>query len=503
MADESFELDVFRDLLEEAGVVGNLAQVEKPFDTAYEAFRSQDRNAFQGVLKQLGLVPRCHLVCEWIRIKECVLLCLELCGPPKPADRPPDPRVVAEAIVRITSDPKALRELVQALEKRDQALFARFVKEHKLEPICHILCHWVCTIRFRLICRWVCNLEVKERPDLVHELQLAGRALRALLERRPVWDSAVAASNAGDAEKLGGIVQSAGLFQFCDYICLFFCTFRCVLLCLRLCRQFPPEKIADPIKEAFAFAKATQSLGQHPLQLERLSAAVGAGDEKTFAALINELKLQRFCIQLCHWLCFLRCRRFCIRVCPPIFNHPWFTHVGNFDILGDIDPGTGHTNTSHPGPGGVGGPDYGFFGCLALRGFCPKTSPAFSGAPMAYRFIYQQGGSTTNITGGFVCEVLVGSRYTTWNANPFALQSVRIRGTGSTSPTPPPPGPGISPPNHYIVPDAQGWIVVDPAALDDGFNGWLMGFASHVAAPGGDPAPGVVAGTAVPGPNQK
>jgi hypothetical protein len=112
------------------------------------------------------------------------------------------------------------------------------------------------------------------------------------------------------------------------------------------------------------------------------------------------------------------------------------------------------------------------------------------------RFLYQP-------AGGFVCEVLVGSRYTLWNGNPATLQSVRIKGTGTTSPTPPIPTPDPAPPDHYIVPDAQGWITVDPNALDDGFDGWLMGFSSAVAFPGGDPAPGISAGTVVPVANQK
>ena len=94
-------------------------------------------------------------------------------------------------------------------------------------------------------------------------------------------------------------------------------------------------------------------------------------------------------------------------------------------------------------------------------------------------------------------------RYTLWNANPLTLQSVRIRGTGTTSPTPPVGPPGPTPPDHYIVPDPQGWVTIDINALDDGFNGWLMGFASDVAFPGGDPAPGVTAGTAVPSGSQK
>ena len=82
MADQSFELDVLRDLLEEAGTTGQLAKNEKAFLTAYEAFRSEDRRAFGAVLNRLRPVPLCRLVCEWIRIKECVFLCFELCGPP-------------------------------------------------------------------------------------------------------------------------------------------------------------------------------------------------------------------------------------------------------------------------------------------------------------------------------------------------------------------------------------------------------------------------------------
>jgi hypothetical protein len=500
MADESFEFDVFHDLFEDADAIGRLARTERSFVTAYEAFRSQDRKAFQAVLRRLGLVPYCHRVCDWIRIKECLLLCLHLCGPPKVVERPPNPRVLAEAIVRITSDEKALKQLVQAIEKRDRAAFQRLVRAHELGPICHLFCHWVCYVRYRLVCRWVCDLELREPPDLVLELQTAGQAMRALLEQRKVFNEAVAAANANDAQKLGAVIQGAGLARFCDFICFFFCNWRCVLLCLTLCRHFPPVRIDDPLKEAFAFARATRALAQKPAELRRLSAAVGAGDEEAFAALVEELKLQRFCIQLCQWLCFLRCRRFCIPVCPPIYNHPWFTHVGDFDIYGDIDPGTGLTNKQQAGHGG---PDFGFFGCLKLRGFCPKYSPAFPGQAMAYRFLFEHGGTRTPITGGFLCEVLVGTRLTFWAGNPFALQSVRVRGTGTTSPTPPPPGPSPSPPDHFIVPDPQGWITVDANALDDGFNGWLLGFASPVGFAGGDPAPGVPAGTAVPAGSQK
>jgi len=494
MADQSFELDVFRDLLEEAQLVGQLGKTQKTFISAYEAFRVGDRKGFQAVLKRLGLLTRCHLVCEWIRIKECVFVCLQLCGPPKPVTRAPDPRLLAEAIVRITSNEKALRQLVQAIEKPDKAAYQRLVKQYKLEPICHFFCHWVCYVRYQLMCRWVCDPVIVERPDLAAELQAAGNAMRAMLERKQVFDALASASLDGDAAKLGSIVQDAELAIFCRWICSFWCSWRCVLVCLTICREFPLPAIENPLTEAYAFAVEVGKLAGEPAQLEALSAAVGAGDAKAFAAQIDQLKLQRYCVQLCHWLCFVRCRRFCFLWCPPIYNHPWFTHVGDFNIDTDIDPGTGLTNKAVIGHGGTahGGPGYGFFGNLVLRGFCPKTHPT-TGEPMAYRFRYDQGGGPKPMTGvGVVSDVRVGYRYILW------MGFLRKQDLWVSANPPPPPPPGPFPPPHYLVPDPQGWVYVDPDAQDDGFDGDLMGFRSDVVFPGGDATPaGLTAGSAV------
>lgn len=332
MADQGFELDVLRDLLEEAETTGRLARNEKAFLAAYEAFRSEDRRAFGAVLKRLRPVPLCRLVCEWIRIKECVFLCFELCGPP-PAQPPKvDPRALAKAVTAVTVNEKLVAQLVQILEKRDKAAFQRFVKAHKLGPFCHLFCHWLCVVRYRLVCRWFCDPAVTERPNLAAELQTAGAALGTLLENREAFDAAVAASEAGDAGKLGDVLRGIGLLPFCRFICEWFCCLRCVPLCLTLCRDFPLKPIDEPLQEALAFGRATGSLAQKPAELERLSAAVGAGDTKTFATLVSELNLQPHCVQLCHWICFLRCRRFCILVCPPPDTTPLFTHVGIYQI---------------------------------------------------------------------------------------------------------------------------------------------------------------------------
>jgi len=164
---------------------------------------------------------------------------------------------------------------------------------------------------------------------------------------------------------------------YCRWICEWFCSWRCVWVCLTLCRQFPLPTIENELNEAFAFAKATQELGRHRPELERLSAAVGAGDARTFSAVVTELKLQRFCIQLCHWICFLRCRRFCILVCPP---PPLITHVGNIRTQ-QIDPNGYGAGPSTPlgytqaddKPNGVG--DHPFGGRIDIRGVFNVASP--------------------------------------------------------------------------------------------------------------------------------
>ncbi|MFN0106711.1 MAG: hypothetical protein ACKV2U_32030 [Bryobacteraceae bacterium] len=198
---------------------------------------------------------------------------------------------------------------------------------------------------------------------------------------------------------------------------------------------------------------------------------------------------------------------FCVDLCvdtdqPPPFKNPLFTNVGDFHIGGDINALTGLTNSAVLGHGG---PGFGFFGNLKLRGFCPKTSPIGAPDPMRYRFLYvhpSAPGTPVPITPDKIYPVLVGSRLLEWDVFGTGLiwtfQSIYIQGSGATldpTPTPvlPPGTPWGAPPAHVIVPAADGWIKVDQTALDDGFYGPLVRFMSDTAVPGGA-APGSGAG---------
>jgi hypothetical protein len=131
---------------------------------------------------------------------------------------------------------------------------------------------------------------------------------------------------------------------------------------------------------------------------------------------------------------------------------------------------------------------------------------------MKYRFLYDNGSGPLPITGGLVCPVEAGTRLLNWPQNVGGIaaatlvptfQAVWISSVAQPDPTPPAPGAAwVAPTAHYIVPDANGWVTVDPNAVGGGFQ-TLMGFDSTQAVPGGNPLPGVPAGTAVPAAAQR
>ncbi len=209
---------------------------------------------------------------------------------------------------------------------------------------------------------------------------------------------------------------------------------------------------------------------------------------------------------------------FCVKLCieEPVGNPghwPFFTHVGDFNIATDIDAGSGLTNKMKYGHGG---PDFGFFKTLKLKGFCPKTRPGDPAHPLYYRFLYIHPDDPTNeipVTGNLApgtnssTGVVVGARVLPWDTFGIGVgptfQDVIIQRTGAPSPpdslpTPPavPPGtPWGAPPPHVLIPDGDGWVRVDqsPNLLNNGFHGTLMAFRSAIAESGGA-APGPGAG---------
>jgi hypothetical protein len=330
MADDSAERQVLAEVLTGAEVMAKLAADDEVFRAAVDAFRALDGESMHALLQRHGLLEHCEVICRWLRSKEAILLCLELAGPPPVADeKPPDAREFADVVARLTADEELVELLASAAQERDRDAWRELIETQKLERFSHLLCHWVCVVYYRLVCDVVCRPIQIERPRLIPELVTAGQALRRLAENDKVFAAAEKAVVANRCEIVGEELGRVGLRvdPFCVLICEWFCSWRCVLLCLRLCRVFPLEAIESEIEEMRAFANAGGELLKQRASLDRLTAATLREDVETVESLAKELKFERYCIQFCHWVCFLRCQLFCFCVCPPA-SIAVFTKIG-------------------------------------------------------------------------------------------------------------------------------------------------------------------------------
>ena len=501
-------------LAAQADAVGRLAQDSGAFAAMMAAFESRDPDAFRWVLERLELLPRCELICEWVQTKLCVLRCIEVCGPPVKIERPPNLLQFARAVVHLASDEKLLRRVVDAVSCGDAHAYRNALAELKLEAFCHLLCRWVCSSLYRRVCEIVCTPQIAFLPDAVSDLRAAARAIARVIANENAFEAVASAAEALDCEKTRSAISHAGFGGECEIICWLFCTWRCAWTCDYLCeRPVPILTGSYAIEEARNFALAARQLASQPRALFDLVLAVQNRDADAYRHIVARFRLGPYCLQLCAWVCSVTCSEFCFCLCPTPALQPWFTTVGYFGITSDIDGTSGKTNKGLPFPSlsSHGGPNFAFHGQLQFGGFCPVNSPVFSGVAMKYRFLYDKGSGPSAITGSLVSPVLAGTRLINWPQNIGGVAQAALVSTfqdvwivpapAPADPTPPAPGAAwVAPSQHSIAPDGAGWIVVDPNAVGGGFQ-TLLGFdtTQPLAVPGGDPTPGVPAGTAVPG----
>lgn len=456
MADDSAERQVLAEVLTGAEVIAELAADDEVFRAAVDAFRALDGESMHALLERHKLLERCEVICHWLRSKEAILLCLELAGPPPVADEtPPDAREFADVVARVTADEELVELLASAVQERDRDAWRELIETQKLERFSHLLCHWVCVVHYRLVCEVVCRPIRIERPHLIPELVAAGQALRRLAANEEAFAAAEKAVVANRCEIVGEELGRIGLRvePFCVLICEWFCSWRCVLLCLRLCRVFPLEPIESEIEEMRAFASAGGELAKRSESLDRLTAATLREDVETVESLAKELKFERYCIQFCHWVCFLRCQLFCFCVCPPA-SIAVFTKIGGLYYDTDV-----HSHAS--GSGLTVADNRAFFETLRLNGGISVVD----GSPrIEYRFeVVQTNADGSKLPNGNPIQdsdwvqvapaqigaTNIGSFVRPIGVPPFIeIVQVWVKNSGTDI--------------YEITPDADGWIAVPP-----------------------------------------
>jgi hypothetical protein len=162
--------DAVSRLASQSDAIGRLAQDTGGFSAVVAAFESKDPNAFRWVLERLEMLPYCELICEWVRIKLCVLRCVEVCGPPRVDEPVPSLEEFAQAAAHLSSNEKILRRVVDAVSCGDASAYHAAIWEIKLEPFCHLICQWVCSVGYRRVCEVVCRPGVVPLTDPASEL---------------------------------------------------------------------------------------------------------------------------------------------------------------------------------------------------------------------------------------------------------------------------------------------------------------------------------------------
>jgi hypothetical protein len=500
-------------LAAQADAVGRLAQDTGAFAAAVAAFEANDPNAFGWVLQRLAVLPQCELICEWIRVKLCVLRCIEVCGPSDPRVPVPEVPQFARAIIQLASNEAMLHRVVKAVSCGDAHSFHAAIAEAKLEAFCHLICRYVCSTIYRRICEVVCTQKTIAVADAALDIRADAEVLARVVGNQHLVAAIEREAVALDCEPLRSAIAEAGFIGYCEIICRLICVWRCVWVCHTLCREPPPILAGThAIDEARKFALAARPLAHQSRVLADLVAAVVQRNEEAYRAIVARFALGPYCWQVCAWVCAEVCYEFCICVCPPPSTQPLFTYIGHFDIYTDIDPVTGRTNKglAFPGLYHNGGPNFAFNGQLQLAGYCPIYSPSFPGAQMKYRFLYAVGGNpSAPITANLVSMVQVGTQAISWPTNSGGIAAlpmltlhvpVEVSAAPPSSPVAPALGTAyVGPTPFNLQPDADGWVAVDLNVDGTGFN-TLMGIdtTQPQVAPGGDPHPGVPAGTAVP-----
>ena len=197
-------------LAAQSDAVGRLAQDSGGFAAVVAAFESKDPDAFRWVLERLEMVPYCDLICEWVRVKMCVLRCFEVCGPPPENVETPSLQQFANAAVKLASNEKLLRRVVDAVSCGDGDAYRAAIQELELKEFCHLICHWVCSIIYRRVCDVVCRPTPVPVYDAASEIRASGRVIASLVANKTAFNAISEAAVALNCETLQSSIQETG-----------------------------------------------------------------------------------------------------------------------------------------------------------------------------------------------------------------------------------------------------------------------------------------------------
>jgi len=408
---------------EAGGAIAALAEDERSFAQAVKAFEAGDREAFRQALDHRGLLPHCVRICFWLCIWRCIRVCRLICvelptAPPTPGELVE----LARLLVPLRDNPDLLKRFVEAMDRGDAQTLGAIVKELKIQRFCFFVCYWICTLRCRRFCVWICaGPQPGADVDPLTEIREALDAMIGVAREENSLVKAFDAFRKQDAKGFHSVLEQLAVLRFCIIICRFFCYWNCFRVCLIICREIP--KIDLTVPELRELGLALGRLAKDDAHLTRASDALLKEDPAAWIAVIDELKLGRFCYYLCHWICFIRCDLYCWILCPPGCLTT-FRYIGGYNILTAI-------NSTAAGNGLTTADSRAFYLTMRLNGVLCKQH---SGGPAEYRFEYRElpAGAWTPVPPDWIERTEIGLWQSTVPAPPDDVKPYTVKGTAPT-----------------------------------------------------------------------
>ncbi len=231
MSNLTLQQSAISQLAAQADAVGKLAGDTGAFAATFAAFESNDPDAFRWVLQRLELLPRCELICEWIRVKLCGLRCFEVCGPLDPKVELPELPEFARALSQLASNEKVLRRVVDAVSCGDADSYQAAIAEVKLQRFCQLICRYVCSLYYRRICEVVCTGLLVPVSDPVLDIRADAEILSKVFANEKLTSVIGKAVIAFDCDLFRKEIERAGFLDHCEIICRVSCVWRSVWVC--------------------------------------------------------------------------------------------------------------------------------------------------------------------------------------------------------------------------------------------------------------------------------
>lgn len=507
-------------LQEFAHAVVQLASNEKLLRRVVDSVSCGDADAYRAAIEELRLQDFCYLICHWVYLIIYIRVCKIVCSPQPvlAADPASEIRAAGEVIARLIGHEKAFSAVGQAAAEQNCVTLKAAIAEAGLFSDCETICFLICTWRCVWVCRELCVFPspVLGAADGVEEARNFALASRVLANQPRALGDLVSAAQRRDAKAYGEIVTRFGLGAYCRQLCAWLCSVTCRELCICVCPNQALEPWFTTVGSFNIYADINGATGLTNKSLPvTLSMPYGGGPNFAF---FEQLTLGGNCPAYSP-----------ISPSTPMQYRFLYANAST-----SLSAAITAAQTSINVASSAGVPATPFNVSVCNSGATGETLTVTAVSGTTWTVTRGQAGTTaaaagvgatvwinpTAIKENLMVPVPVGTRIISWPQNLAGIAGPTLVPTFQTVMVgPPPSGTPVDPTmplpgnpytfgDHYILPDADGWVAVDTTINGLEFT-TLLGFDTTQVVVGGAPiagafgAPGgTPAGSAVPAANQ-